>query len=373
MKKTKIPEIVSDVPEGLQFGLRNYWYPILQSEEVPADKAVGITVLGEDLAVWRDDEGAPHVITDRCPHRNAKLSVGRILNGDLQCLFHGLRFDGAGRCTLIPWEPDDSKLRGELGIPAYPAEELGGYIWAYLGDAEKFPPPPLADEVPEELSDPENFVWFRFPTEIWEGNWLLTLDGQDAYHSVILHAESQAVPAGGDPDWQPVPMADRRVKIVETSYGIRALATDIDGNVINQGHFTDVKGDRFVLPCLSTNPIRPRDGLDPYNVRVWQMPVDDKRTLVARFQSYRASTDADRERLDRFFHETTLPRSLMVSAEDALIAKAQGGLIHARAKEFLFKEDMETVKLRRLLKKAFLDPLDGQRVAVAKEAVVFPV
>ncbi len=370
-----VREIVPDVPEGLEFGLRNYWYPILQSEELPTDKPVGMTVLGEDIAIWRGNGGRPNVVAGHCPHRNAKLSVGRVLDGNLQCLFHGLRFGGDGRCVLIPWEPEDSKLRGELSVQSYRAEELGGYVWAYLGDADKFPPPPLADEVPEELTDPDNFVWFKVPTEIWNANWLLTLDGQDAYHVVTLHAQTQAVPqsdeTGGKQD--AVPLADRRVKIVDTSYGIRAISTDLDGNALDQGHYTDVKGDRFVLPCLSTNPIRPRQGSDPYNVRVWQMPIDAQRTLVARFLSFRAKTAAHRDRMEQFFHEVALPRGSQVSAEDALIAEAQGSLVDARANEFLFSEDMETVKLRRLLKKAFLDQRDGRRVSVAKESLAFPV
>lgn len=370
MNETGIREIVPDVPEGLETGLRNYWYPILQTEELPTDEPVGLTLLGEDIVVWRGRDGAPHVVADHCPHRNAKLSIGRVLDGRLQCRFHGLRFDGDGSCALIPWEPEDSKLRAELSLRSYPAEELGGYVWAYLGDAARFPPPPLADEVPEELSDEANFVWFKVPTETWNANWLLTLDGQDAYHSVTLHADSQAVPASGH---GAVAMADRRVKIVDTSYGIRAISTDLDGNPLDQGHFTDVKGDRFVLPCLSTNPIRPRSGLDPYNVRVWQMPIDANRTLVARFLSFRASTDADRDRLERFFHEIALPRGSQVSAEDAVIAEAQGSLVDARANEFLFTLDMETVKLRRQLKKAFLDQRDGRRASIPREALAFPV
>ena len=100
-----IREIVPDVPEGLEFGLRNYWYPILQTEELPAGKPVGMTLLGEDIVVWRANDGRPNVVTDHCPHRNAKLSVGRVLDGNLQCLFHGLRFDGSGRCTLKPTWP----------------------------------------------------------------------------------------------------------------------------------------------------------------------------------------------------------------------------------------------------------------------------
>ena len=99
--------------------------------------------------------------------------------------------------------------------------------------------------MPEELTDEDNFVWFKVPTEIWNANWLLTLDGQDAYHVVTLHAQTQAVPSsvGVDSIDDPVPLVDRRVKIVEISYGIRAISTDLEGNALDQGHFTNVQGD----------------------------------------------------------------------------------------------------------------------------------
>ena len=90
------------------------------------------------LAVWRDQSGAPCVVRDRCPHRSMKLSVGRILDGDIQCILHGLRFDGKGTCTLIPWEKERCAAHDRVGVQAYPAQELGGYIWAYLGDAADF-------------------------------------------------------------------------------------------------------------------------------------------------------------------------------------------------------------------------------------------
>ncbi len=96
-----VPEIAPDIPEGLERGLRIYWYPIPQSEELPADGPVGLRVLDEAIVVWRDAEGRPQAVIDVCPHRRVRLSDGRVLEGLLQCAFHGLRFDGGGRCALI--------------------------------------------------------------------------------------------------------------------------------------------------------------------------------------------------------------------------------------------------------------------------------
>lgn len=186
-------EIAKDLPQGLEKGLRNYWYPLTESEHLSQEKPLALEALGEKLVAWRGADGRPRVVNDLCPHRLAKLSDGRVLGGDIQCRFHGLRFDGSGRCTLIPWEADDSALRSKVSVAGYTAQDLGGYVWAYLGDVAAFPPPPLRDEVPEELLDPEGFLNFRLPIETWNGNWLLVIDGTDGYHAATLHAESQGV------------------------------------------------------------------------------------------------------------------------------------------------------------------------------------
>src|SRR4051812_7281458 len=109
-----VPEIASGVPHGLEKGLRNYWYPALHSEALPAGKPLGFKILGETLVAWRDRAGKPNVVRDKCPHRAAKFSAGRVLGGDLQCAWHGLRFNGEGKCTMIPWEAANSPLQNEI-------------------------------------------------------------------------------------------------------------------------------------------------------------------------------------------------------------------------------------------------------------------
>ena len=375
--QTKVHEIVPDVPLGLEIGLRNYWYPILRSEELPEGKPVGLTLLGEDLVIWRDSQAKPCVVNDRCPHRNAKFKMGRVLDGQIQCALHGLRFNGEGRCVLIPWEPEDSKLLAELSIAGYPAEELGGYIWAYIGDAVKFPPPPLADEVPEELTNEENFICFRLPTAIWDANWLLTIDGGDEFHAVTLHAESQAVKDkawdSGSAEQMGVPLADRRVKLVQTPSGLHGVATDRDGEPIHHGHYLGGrKGDRVTLPGTFHIPIRPAVGAAPYTSRVWHMAIDDRRTLLNRYLCWRASTREERGRAEQVYHDLALPRLQKVAEEDARISAGMDDLVTARTNEFLFNADSEVLKIRRNLKEAFLAQREGRRIAVPKESLVFP-
>src|SRR3546814_18159069 len=67
------------------------------------------------------------------------------------------------------------------------------------------------------------------------------------------------------------------------------------GKPVSHGHFTvDVKGDRFALPCIRTNPIVPAPGAEPYASRLWQFPIDDRRTQVVRFITWRARTAEER-------------------------------------------------------------------------------
>ncbi len=377
MAAIDIAEIAPDVPAGLETGLRNYWYPISISEDVTQGSPVAINCLGESLVVWRDAEGHPGVLFDRCPHRAAKLSAGRVLEGQLQCAFHGLRFDNTGRCTLIPWEPEQSPSLKEVFVRSYPARELGGYIWAYLGDAQRFSPPPLEQEIPEELLNEKEYRWFRMPTEIWDANWLLTVDGGDGFHAVMLHSETQAVEdrlwLGGKAPPAPATLAERRVKIVETSYGVRGIAVDRQGRPVHHGHLLDVKGDRFILPCITSNVIRPVPGAEPYVARLWQFPLDANRTIVQRFAVQRVSGVEARERWERLFQDVVKPRLEGISHEDAMIAAAQGDLVTARKQEHLFEPDKSMYEVRQHVKKAFLAQREEKRIAPSQESLVWPL
>ena len=80
----------------------NQWYVILESREVKAKKPIKVTRLNETLVVWRDQQGNVCCIADRCCHRGASLSCGKLEDGKVECPFHGFLFDGEGKVRLIP-------------------------------------------------------------------------------------------------------------------------------------------------------------------------------------------------------------------------------------------------------------------------------
>ncbi|MBM4298664.1 MAG: Rieske 2Fe-2S domain-containing protein, partial [Deltaproteobacteria bacterium] len=120
--------------------LRRYWQPVALSEELPAGSApLKVKILGEELALFRDDQGRPGLIGLHCAHRGTDLSYGRIEDGGLRCLYHGWLYDICGRVIDQPGEPGGGANKGAIRHPAYPCQEAGGVIFTYMGPGE----PPL--------------------------------------------------------------------------------------------------------------------------------------------------------------------------------------------------------------------------------------
>jgi len=91
-----------------------------------------ITLLGENLALYRTEAGELGLVSQRCPHRGASLAYGIPEDDGLRCPYHGWLFNGTGQCLEQPAEPSDSVFKHRVRIPAYPVQEMGGLIWAYL-------------------------------------------------------------------------------------------------------------------------------------------------------------------------------------------------------------------------------------------------
>jgi 5,5'-dehydrodivanillate O-demethylase oxygenase subunit len=113
--------------------LRRYWFPIARTPELDQEPVLAVTLLGENLALFRSDAGGLGLVAQRCPHRGASLAYGIPEEEGLRCPYHGWRFDTTGQCNEQPAEPPESTFYERIRIPAYPVQELGGLIWAYLG------------------------------------------------------------------------------------------------------------------------------------------------------------------------------------------------------------------------------------------------
>ena len=123
--------------------LRRYWLPALLSEEIagPDSDPVRVRLLGEDLVAFRDTAGRAGLLAEHCPHRGASLFLGRNEDGGIRCSYHGWKFDIAGRGLECPNAPELAGTEDARQL-AYPCQEAGGIVWAYLGPPEARPPLP---------------------------------------------------------------------------------------------------------------------------------------------------------------------------------------------------------------------------------------
>lgn len=146
--------------------LREMWYFAVIGTRLQPGKMLAKTLLGEPLLLGRAADGGVFALKDICPHRGIPLSYGAFDGREVECCYHGWRFDTSGRCTAIPslaagqdFEP------GRIRVASYPTRELQGNIWVFFGqDADKAPPPP---EVPEiGARQPDMFESIRVPATI---------------------------------------------------------------------------------------------------------------------------------------------------------------------------------------------------------------
>lgn len=130
-------ERLTRVGPGTPMGalLRRYWHPIAGSSEISPGGAIATRILGEDLVIFRGADGTVGVLHRRCRHRGTALEHGVVDDDGIRCPYHGWRFARDGACTEIPTEEPGSPVLARARTTAYPARELGGLVWAYLGPA----------------------------------------------------------------------------------------------------------------------------------------------------------------------------------------------------------------------------------------------
>lgn len=109
---------------------RTLWHPVAQPQDVAA-VPVAARLLDEEIVLWRDGEGVVHAWADRCPHRGAKLSLGRVEEGRLECAYHGWQFASSARCVKVPALPGFTPPAAHCA-QAYEAREAYGMVWVRL-------------------------------------------------------------------------------------------------------------------------------------------------------------------------------------------------------------------------------------------------
>ena len=352
--------------------LRSYWHPIATAEEMPVGGApLPLTIMSEDLVLFRDENGRLGLVGRHCPHRGTDLSYGRIEDGGLRCLYHGWLFDIHGKCLEQPAER--KQFCHTVSLASYPVQEKGGAIWAYMGEGE----PPLIPDF-QFLTAPEpNRIAFRV---VQMCNWLQGLESvTDPIHTTYLHRRAvgtRSIRSGND-------VAALRgieppeISTENTSFGTRIYALHKSPNGRKY-----LRVNNYVYPCGATPSTS--TGEVGYQGR-WYVPRDDFSHHCFEF-FYRHKEPLDKETLRKFRAENVAPDGRHVRrpenrylqdreemkhggsfcgmgeyfpAQDAFAIETQGA-IRDRTKENLGSTDMVIVSVRRALLNAIKQVQEGK-------------
>jgi phenylpropionate dioxygenase-like ring-hydroxylating dioxygenase large terminal subunit len=315
----------------LDRGLRNLWYPVLPSYRVQ-DAPVGITRLGENIAVWRDRDGSIHALEDRCPHRGARLSKGWNLGNRLACWYHGVETDATGTVVDVP-AVETSPLKGRRCVKSYPAKEAKGAIFLYFGDEAHADPCELT--FPEELTSEEYDAFLC--TAMWECNYRYAVDNvMDPMHGSYLHAKSHSM-AFGD--------KKAEMKVRNTPTGLVFEKTGQRGVNFDWVEWGETGAHWMRLSI----PYRPRYGPGgPFGIVGFATPIDETHCQVF-FWRTRKVQGWQRD-VWRFLYKNRLEGlHWEVLEQDHVVLENLAP--EARRREFLYQHDAGLVRIRRMLVK----------------------
>lgn len=194
--------------------LKNTWYVAAWSHEVTAATLFTRTILGTPVVFRRDATGKIVALRDRCPHRGAPLSKGRIEDGGVRCMYHGLKFNDAGRCTEIPAQ---ERIPPAACVKAFTIVERNKWVWIWMGEQDLADPALVPDAF--WLDSPD---WRYKPDYIhYAVNHLLIADNLlDFSHLPFLHENT----LGGS-----VGYASSKVVVDRLDNGLKVTRWFLDG------------------------------------------------------------------------------------------------------------------------------------------------
>lgn len=258
-------------PCGAMF--RRYWQPVgLSSEIRSGGKPRQVRVLSEDLVLFRDDQGRPGLVGLNCSHRLTSLAYGRVEDGGIRCPFHGWLYDVEGKCLEQPAEPEPFTDR--FRHLAYPCQELGGMIFAYMGPTDKMPLLPRYEVLVREDGTRKGDYY------VINSNYLQNVEGAvDTAHASYLHLDKWSLRKQ-----KIASMPKRQIEFAEADYGIWQKA-------ISHEPVAPVEAEEIMFPVYAhffmpagfmriqeERRMKGRVG----KFQSWYVPMDDAHTM--RFQ-----------------------------------------------------------------------------------------
>ena len=353
----------SRVGAGTPMGelMRRWWHPVAATAELLERPTKAVRILGEDLVLYRTPSGEYGTTAQRCPHRAMDMLYGIPEQDGLRCAYHGWLFDREGQCIEQPAEPPGSRFKDKVRIGAYPALELGGLIWTYLGPA----PAPL-------LPRWDLLVWGnvtkQISTAVLPCNWLQCVDnGLDQTHVEHLHGYYGTFAArqhGGEEEAQRwverrVESEAKHVKIGYDRFPYGIIKRRVTISTGGEGAENWKTGHPMVLPGML------RVGRADRHVFLIRVPIDDENTWHVRYEVQvpePGTTVPEPEVVPwetfSIYDEDGRFLDYTITGQDIMVWVGQGAITE-RTNERLGVSDVGIIMWRRLLEEQLQIVADG--------------
>ena len=246
--------------------LADHWYVVAEGADL-ADGPISVRLLDRPLVVWRGPDGTPVAAPDRCPHREAPLSAGRVADGCLVCPYHGWTFGDGGRCVEVPSSGAGRPVPPAAHLRTVHVVERYGLLWVCLGD-------PAAEIPVMEAEDDPTFRRINSGVDVWNVSAPRMTDNfLDISHFPFVHVATFGLPTNTE-----VPKVEMRdlddhfhgySYTVEVANEAGAVASGLEAPVI-----TREMSSGFNLPFTVRSTILYETGLQ-HLILLCTTPIDD--------------------------------------------------------------------------------------------------
>lgn len=246
--------------------LLHYWYVVAEAVDIDtAPRAVRL--LDRSLVVWRGPDGVVVAAPDRCPHREAPLSAGRVAEGCLVCPYHGWTFGAGGTCVEVPSSGAGRPVPPAAHLPTVRATERYGLVWVCLGD-------PVRDIPTIGAEDDPAYRRINSGVDTWTTSVTRMTDNfLDISHFPYVHVGTFGIEANRDVPKIELEQLDEWFfgyqYEVEVGNEAGALSSGLDAPVVHRRMTTG-----FDLPFNVRSTIHYETGLD-HLILMFSSPIDD--------------------------------------------------------------------------------------------------